>query len=599
MKVKEITLDRFRQFEHTTVHFGDFNVIVGPNNSGKTTILHAIRAFFSLMKGHVRFEGKPLKPSYHRRFLSSVEELVPTPDPRELWFGKRAGKPCKITVTFDDDAAFSVVLRQQFGQVHVSAEDLPNLSSAAQMKGYLDLNVAFIPGLVGVLVDEPYATLARRNSLASQGRYSEIFRSSMHQLQERDGGLTTKVNDVLQDLFGLTITAISFNPDKEEYVTVRYKQRGTEFDVVSSGAGLQQVIQILTYLYLASPKILLIDEPDAHLHSQLQARMGALFRRVADDLGAQVFLSTHSLDLIDTADPREVIVLDSERRDVHPLGENADLVSALVSAGIVENSSLSRILASKRMVIIEDQNTSLYKVIDRVTGAGLCGASSAAYVKSAQGASNFPQYKELAAMLESFSERSIDLVFVQDRDGMPDFMVADFEASMKRQGMRVHLLERHEIENYLVTPQLISDTADGQINVDAAVAAIVSAGESLKSRARQMCRKTARDVNRHFPSSKKKKNDLLDQEVDSWFDDLDGEDWQTVTRIWPGRELLKEVRKQISKEHNIELRQGALQAALNVEHLPDELVSFWKELGQVSPPRRRRRVKKAKKAKRL
>jgi predicted ATP-dependent endonuclease of OLD family len=51
MKIKKIRLQRFRQFSDTTIEFGDFNVLVGPNNSGKTTVLHAIRAFFLLMHG--------------------------------------------------------------------------------------------------------------------------------------------------------------------------------------------------------------------------------------------------------------------------------------------------------------------------------------------------------------------------------------------------------------------------------------------------------------------------------------------------------------------------------------------------------------------
>jgi energy-coupling factor transporter ATP-binding protein EcfA2 len=158
MKIKKIRLERFRQFADTTFEVGDFNLLVGPNNCGKTSVLHAIRAFFLLMHGHVRFEGDPPSAKYHRRFLTGAEEVAPTPDIKELWFGLQAGKPLKISVTFEDDATFSVVLRQQFGQLHVSAEDLPKDLTAKKTAKYLGTQVAFIPGLVGVLVAEPYAT---------------------------------------------------------------------------------------------------------------------------------------------------------------------------------------------------------------------------------------------------------------------------------------------------------------------------------------------------------------------------------------------------------------------------------------------------------
>ena len=151
-KIKSLRLQRFRQFNDTTVDVGSFNLLVGPNNSGKTTILHALRAFFLLMHGHVRFEGSPPVAKYHKRFLSSADEVAPTPDVKELWYRQQAGKPITISITFDDGMQFAVSLRQQFGQIHVSTEDLPAGLTSSTATSYLGQEVAFIPGLVGVLV---------------------------------------------------------------------------------------------------------------------------------------------------------------------------------------------------------------------------------------------------------------------------------------------------------------------------------------------------------------------------------------------------------------------------------------------------------------
>ncbi len=352
MKIKRLRLERFRQFPDTTLEFGDINLLVGPNNCGKTSVLHAVRAFFLLMHGHVRMEGDPPKPVYHKRYLTAAGEVAPAPDLKELWYKQQAGKPLKIAVTFEDDVTFAVVLRQQFGQIHVSTEDLPQSLTAKDVAKYLGTTVAFIPGLVGVLVEEPFATAARRNAPATQGRYSEIFRSSLFQLKEKDSRAVEKINNWLTGLFDVEVSEITFDIEKDEFVTIRYKQNGIDYDVVSSGSGLQQVIQVLTYLYLTKPKVLLIDEPDAHLHSKLQARLGELFRKVAADLKAQLFISSHSLDLIDTFSNEQVMVVDAGKKIVKSIGSDADLVSALVEAGVVDVSSLSRLLSSKRLVVI-------------------------------------------------------------------------------------------------------------------------------------------------------------------------------------------------------------------------------------------------------
>jgi ABC-type cobalamin/Fe3+-siderophores transport system ATPase subunit len=542
MKIKRIRLQRFRQFSDTSIDVGDFNVLVGPNNSGKTTILHAVRAFFLLMHGHVRFEGDPPVANYHRRFLSSAEEIAPTPDIKELWYQQSAGKPLTISVTFEDDVTFSVSLRQQFGQIHVSAEDLPAGLTAEKAAEYLGTEVAFIPGLVGVLVTEPFATRARRNALATQGRYSEIFRSSLQQLKSKNPELVEQINSWLSDLFGVTVSAVDFDSDSDEYVTVKYSEKDTHFDVASSGAGLQQVIQMLTYLYLTEPRVLLIDEPDAHLHSKLQARLGQLFRRVAADLGAQVFLSTHSLDLIDTFSTTEVTVVDSSKKQLKPIGSDVDLVSVLVNANIVDVSALSRILVSKRLVVVEDDDQVILKTIDKGLGSLLFSSKSNSYVLPAKGVGNFRAIAQLGEVLRQLTGSSFDITFLQDRDGLPDFLVDAFRKSQAQDGVHPYLLERHEIESYIIEPSLFVAGAarvGKTISEEDARAAIMAAATELKAEARRMSRESAKGVNRHLGDADRKKEADLEIEVDKWFDDLDLTSLDVIQRVFPGKELLK------------------------------------------------------------
>jgi ABC-type cobalamin/Fe3+-siderophores transport system ATPase subunit len=582
MKIKRLHLERFRQFEDTTFEFGDTNLLVGPNNCGKTSVLHAIRAFFLLMHGHVRFEGDPPKAGYHKRYLTSAEEVAPAPDLRELWHKQQAGKPLKISVTFENDVLFAAVLRQQFGQIHVSAEDLPSGLTAKNVTRYLGSTVAFIPGLVGVLVEEPFATAARRNALATQGRYSEIFRSSLHQLKERDGKAIEKINQWLDELFNVEVSSISFNMEKDEFVTIKYKQGNVEYDVVSSGSGLQQIIQVMTYLYLTKPKVLLIDEPDAHLHSRLQARLGELFRRVATDLGAQLFVSTHSLDLVNTFNTDQVIVVDSGKREVKAIGSNADLVEAFVDAGVVDVSSLSRILASRSLVVIEDKDQTILKAIDKAIGGPLFSSKSSCYVLSSNGVSNFRAVADLGKVLSSLTRAQFHVVFIQDRDGMPDFVVDKFSESQKRDGVSARLLQRHEIESYLIEPKLIeavAKRAGRKVTAKTAEDAILKAAQNLKAVARGMSRKTAVDINRHLDAAKKwKKDGELEVETDKWFDGLDLTSLDVVRTVFPGKELLQEALKILNTRAGKGVTRSQLIAALGEGFIAEDIKKMLKEV---------------------
>jgi energy-coupling factor transporter ATP-binding protein EcfA2 len=55
-----------------------------------------------------------------------------------------------------------------------------------------------------------------------------------------------------------------------------------------------QVIQIFAYIVYFRPKLVLIDEPDAHLHPDKQERLIEALERAAREFDTQIVLTTHS-----------------------------------------------------------------------------------------------------------------------------------------------------------------------------------------------------------------------------------------------------------------------------------------------------------------
>ena len=132
-----------------------------------------------------------------------------------------------------------------------------------------------------------------------------------------------------------------------------------------------------------------------------------------------------------------------------------DLVSALVDADVVDVSALSRLLSSHRLVVVEDKDQTVLKTIDKACGSPLYSSKSSSYVLSAKGVSNFPAVAELGRLLSELAGSKFDITFVQDRDGMPDFIVPAFITSQQEKHVNAFLLERHEIENYLLQKKVI------------------------------------------------------------------------------------------------------------------------------------------------
>src|SRR3569623_1446804 len=70
-----------------------------------------------------------------------------------------------------------------------------------------------------------------------------------------------------------------------------------------AGTGYIQLIQIFCYVLLFDPGILLIDEPDIHLHPHIQERLVVVLAEVARERGVKILLTTHSLFIICGAPP--------------------------------------------------------------------------------------------------------------------------------------------------------------------------------------------------------------------------------------------------------------------------------------------------------
>lgn len=447
MVIKKLTLQHYRKFSNTSFHLGNVNVLVGPNNCGKTSVLNAVRLLFSIVAGN--FEGPKGKAKFHKRFID-VADIAAVPDAWELWTGKSKSKgDFVIGVQFDAGPEVSLRLKWQFGQVHASADiKAADSYSGDDLNKLFGRKVVYIPGLVGLLVQEPYVTPGRRAALSSEARYSEVFRSSLLHLRTTDKKQITRINKILKESFGLHLSTIEFDAQKDVYVRVMYEHDGVEHDIASAGSGLQQVIQLLTYVYLHRPDIILIDEPDAHLHPQLQGTVGQVIRQITTDLGAQVLVSTHSPEVIDGFSLSEVFFVDAAKPTVKPLSSESQYISALAEAGVVTSSSLSRLSVLPDRLVIEDALVPIYRRIDEVLGTKVM-ASTDGYVK-ARGVSKFPTVNEVYEAVRSVTGKKINLHFIQDSDGLPDRYLGYQREQHKGKGLKVEILARHEIENYLL-----------------------------------------------------------------------------------------------------------------------------------------------------
>ena len=104
---------------------------------------------------------------------------------------------------------------------------------------------------------------------------------------------------------------------------------------------------LLTFLNIRKGSVLLLDEPDAHLHVLLQELIYKHLRNVAHREGSQLIIATHSEVVIDTVEPKELCVLLDKPRmitteqqretltDSLRILTNTDIMLAMNSPGVL------------------------------------------------------------------------------------------------------------------------------------------------------------------------------------------------------------------------------------------------------------------------
>lgn len=120
-----------------------------------------------------------------------------------------------------------------------------------------------------------------------------------------------KLNELVKTVHPGVQVDVEFD-EREDYhisATIRTDDLADHSRPLETAAtGVLQVIQIFAYLILFEPKVMLIDEPDAHLHPNKQERLIEALERAAPDYDAQIILTTHSPHIVRAASPAAKLV---------------------------------------------------------------------------------------------------------------------------------------------------------------------------------------------------------------------------------------------------------------------------------------------------
>jgi ABC-type lipoprotein export system ATPase subunit len=331
-----IHVRNFKKFEDVSIELGKAVVLIGPNNSGKSTALQALalwelglRRWQEKRTGQSSPEKRP-GVAINRKDLISV----PVPDANLLWRdlhvrnvqqtpngngkskpktqniridiqvdGVSEGKEWRCGLEFDYANEESFYCRALRLTDEKDAQRMPVPPEASKIR------VAFLPPMSGLAAVEPKWEPGRINVLIGEGQTAQVLRNLCYQIHtQEERNSWDALCDNIKALFGVTLLPPAHLTERGE-ISLAYKEpNNTRLDLSSSGRGMQQTLLLLTHLYAHPGTVLLLDEPDAHLEVLRQRQIYELLTRVADERGSQVIIASHSEVLLNEAAGRDVVI---------------------------------------------------------------------------------------------------------------------------------------------------------------------------------------------------------------------------------------------------------------------------------------------------
>ena len=238
------------------------------------------------------------------------------------------------------------------------------------------------------------------------------------------------------------------------------KSKYTPRDIITQGSGYLQWLSIFSILYSSNIDILLLDEPDAHLHASLQSELlNQLRQAVENDQEKQILVSTHSVEMIKQA-PLEIIFSMDTRKY---LSEETSRVATLAGIGSEYFPKIDLLKRYKRLIFVENESD---KKILSILG-NICGITLPDEIVYWANTDDHATRRRIFDNLKAIIP-DLKCVSLRDRDMDNPDVVGNglkYKAITLPVDSPILLLQwrRKNIESYLLCPRAIAEAAEKSV----------------------------------------------------------------------------------------------------------------------------------------
>lgn len=334
MHIEKINLVNFKAFKNFELNCNSkFNVIVGENNIGKSTIFEALilwkLAYDTLIQEKNKNKFYKATTNYYLPFSSlSQIRLI---DDNDIFHDASIGSASITLIIRDQEEVFSLKLRFEKPGIKNSYLRLFNgdgFSEFERFSNYILSKECSLKDAIFIYQTRPISTISKNEPFynnaqiekkISIGKSHDVLRNkilktenSQSRVADRFSRLEGRLERVLKKNYSIRFK--NRNRTDDEYVKITSEcDEHKELEISMMGSGFLQVVEIFSTIeYIVRHTdgicLILIDEPDSHIHSDLQSH---LIDELKNQVDSQIYVITHNDRLCNKASEGELYYLNA------------------------------------------------------------------------------------------------------------------------------------------------------------------------------------------------------------------------------------------------------------------------------------------------
>jgi putative ATP-dependent endonuclease of OLD family len=380
---------------------------------------------------------------------------VPRPPPRYL-IRRRFGiaeigteMEQKVLSLIGESASFeefSNAMRSAAGRMNEDAsavEDEPLSTKVGTFAGDAAVVPSYVRNMLGRISQIKVLHLPERRKPIGKEEAEDLL-----SLKVRRGGpeVLRGIQEKVSSLLGVKIDAFQGGMPSPG-VEMTAEMDVDNFLVEVNGSGIREALRLILDVEFVLPNIVLVEEPEIHLHPALEISMMRYLKRIS--LNRQVFISTHSTNFLDTAEIKNVYMVSKDRStEVQALTQKEAEAQIPQELGI----RLSSLFMFDRLTFVEGpHDEDVLREWASIMGINF-SQNNVGFVHMG-GVRNFTHYAA-EATLSFLTKRRVKMWFLLDRDEKEDPEITKLREAVGSNAT-VKVLRKREVENYLICSRAV------------------------------------------------------------------------------------------------------------------------------------------------